>query len=168
MDGSPPSAAGELNPRPPEHRRHPLILDGLRLRASSASSRQVPSPHRLAQAGKCLHVLSSFQRTGFCCYAPRRLFRALGNLAILPIIAAPVNPPRHLVGSQPPPGKAGPRQTGWGGGPGYGEKKFARRNLSKSSSHPGRVTLGPSNIRAPCAAVKHSRSRRVRTTNQAT
>jgi hypothetical protein len=51
--------------------RHPLILDGL-----------------------CLHVLSSFQRTGLA-RAPRQLFRRQGNLAILLATPDPVNPFAH-------------------------------------------------------------------------
>ena len=47
--------------------RHPLILDGL-----------------------CLHVLSSFQRTGLAC-VPRQLSRRLGNLSILLATLDPVN-----------------------------------------------------------------------------
>jgi hypothetical protein len=62
-----PASVGELHPRPPvaprsfrrsKPLRHPLILDGFRL---GASQRFV---------GLCLHVLSSFQRTGLA-RAPR-------------------------------------------------------------------------------------------------
>src|SRR3954463_9398681 len=48
--------------------RHPLILDGL-----------------------CLHVLSSFQRTGFG-HPPCHLFRVWGNLPILLTLQGFVNP----------------------------------------------------------------------------
>jgi hypothetical protein len=57
VGGSPPAAAGELNQRPRDSRRHPLILDGFRPPSPSALTR-VGTP-----ADKCLHVLSSFQRT---------------------------------------------------------------------------------------------------------
>jgi hypothetical protein len=61
VGGSQPAASGELHPRPAvalrglRHARpprHPLILDGFRLRALRRF------------VGLCLHVLSSFQRTG--------------------------------------------------------------------------------------------------------
>ena len=77
MSGSQPLAPGELHParklrrealRPCALLRHPLILDGL-----------------------CLHVLSSFQRTGLAC-SPCHLFRVWGNLPILLSRYGVVNP----------------------------------------------------------------------------
>jgi hypothetical protein len=71
MSGSQPPAHGELHParrlrreafRPHALLRHPLILDGfIRLRA-----------FRRSGGCKCLHVLSSFQRTGPPDPAPSR------------------------------------------------------------------------------------------------
>jgi hypothetical protein len=65
MSGSQPATVGELHPLHRKALRHPLILDGLfRLRAFGASSRQ-PRLGTDARASElCLHVLSSFQRTG--------------------------------------------------------------------------------------------------------
>ena len=114
MSGSLPVAPGELHPERTvvfRLQRHPLILDGSDYAASGASSRQ-------ARVGaddtrrKCLHVLSSFQRTGLACRAtapsrrkrrglfralPLRLFRRQGNLSILLTGPSAVNPLRRLT-----------------------------------------------------------------------
>ena len=73
MSGSQPATVGELHPLHRKALRHPLILDGLsptsRLRrfVETGSTR-----HRCASIEDlCLHVLSSFQRTGWS-YPPRR------------------------------------------------------------------------------------------------
>jgi hypothetical protein len=100
MDGSQPPARGELHPTRTLHRealrpcaslRHPLILDGFfRLHASGAWSRQARLRTDDIRRSKCLHVLSSFQRTGNCCFGfspeaerPLRDFLLQGNLPIL-------------------------------------------------------------------------------------
>jgi hypothetical protein len=54
MSGSQPATVGELHPLHRKALRHPLILDGLLTTPRLAARR-----HEL-----CLHVLSSFQRTG--------------------------------------------------------------------------------------------------------
>ena len=86
MSGSQPLAPGELHParklrrealRPCASLRHPLILDGF-------SSAFTPFG---APANKCLHVLSSFQRTGIRLLDrvehSLQVFLLRGNLPIL-------------------------------------------------------------------------------------
>ena len=65
MSGSQPATGGELHPLHRKALRHPLILDGLfRLRAFGVSSRQARLGTDARAPELCLHVLSSFQRTG--------------------------------------------------------------------------------------------------------
>jgi hypothetical protein len=117
MSGSQPATVGELHPLHRKALRHPLILDGL---SDSAAHLAAPSfvgtcpgarprptpPCGFVVAGRhrvlCLHVLSSFQRTGCVVPAtrprrvagldPRRLFHAQGNLTILLSASDLVNP----------------------------------------------------------------------------
>jgi hypothetical protein len=64
VGGSPPSTAGELNLRPSGFSAPPADTRRVRLRASGASSRQARLGTDNTGRVKCLHVLSSFQRTG--------------------------------------------------------------------------------------------------------
>ena len=74
MSGSQPATVGELHPLHRNALRHPLILDGL---SDSASRLRPPPPFGFgapscsASSRLCLHVLSSFQRTGLARYRGR-------------------------------------------------------------------------------------------------
>jgi hypothetical protein len=117
MSGSQPATVGELHPLHRKALRHPLILDGLSDSAAHLAAPSVvgtcpgarprpTSPCGFIETGEhrvlCLHVLSSFQRTGCVVQAtrprrvagldPRRLFRAQGNLTILLSDSDLVNP----------------------------------------------------------------------------
>jgi hypothetical protein len=83
MDGSQPATVGELHPRPAvapldlrrsEPPRHPLILDGFFL----ASRPLIAEDTRCQKL--CLHVLSSFQRTGLLASPVWPQYLRLGNL----------------------------------------------------------------------------------------
>ena len=82
MSGSQPPSVGEL---------HPLTSD---CTAPPADTRRVVVTRRLAALRHelCLHVLSSFQRTGISHDDPRPVFRVRGNLAILLTDSSLVNP----------------------------------------------------------------------------
>jgi hypothetical protein len=69
-----PSSLGELHPRFRKCRRHPLILDGF----CSVSPKRREARRRTEV--KCLHVLSSFQRTGLPRLARTALRSALAKL----------------------------------------------------------------------------------------
>ena len=96
VDGSLPSTAGELHPRLQDSQCHPLILDGLsRLHLTPCGTRLLET--------LCLHVLSSFQRTGCLVvralalgpgrdHVPHQLYFLEGNLAILQSVHLSVNP----------------------------------------------------------------------------
>jgi hypothetical protein len=92
VDGSLPSTAGELHPRLQDSQCHPLILDGFFDSAPDGASSKL-----------CLHVLSSFQRTGYLLassralqrvrgQAPRQVNFLQGNLSILQSVLFAVNP----------------------------------------------------------------------------
>jgi hypothetical protein len=112
MSGSLPVAPGELHPERPvvsRLQRHLLILDG----SVSPKLTEASLDAMVGEGGrKCLHVLSSFQRTGLACRAvtpqrrnrrglfralPLRLFRRQGNLSILLTASSAVNPFRRLT-----------------------------------------------------------------------
>ena len=82
MSGSQPATVGELHPLHRKALRHPLILDGLsptsRLRRFVETG---STGHRCASIENlCLHVLSSFQRTGLARHR-HRARRAKSELA---------------------------------------------------------------------------------------
>ena len=79
MSGSQPATVGELHPLHRKALRHPLILDGL----FSASA-----PYGASARELCLHVLSSFQRTGWSYppdYAPEARSRARAPSGVSPL-----------------------------------------------------------------------------------
>ena len=125
----------------------------------------------------CLHVLSSFQRTGVLSdqasnrqvdRAPLRVFLRQGNLAILLTTALPVNPRSNLFRgvatsrpmslSRKPLGVIEPE--------GCCGKKICFQKPGANFPATGRVTLGPSNIRASLETV-NPRVRRFRPTRPA-
>jgi hypothetical protein len=96
MSGSQPATVGELHPLHRKALRHPLILDGLsptsRLRrfVETGSTR-----HRCASIEDlCLHVLSSFQRTGLARH--RRRAEARSQMCP-PASVSPLGEPYNLT-----------------------------------------------------------------------
>ena len=89
VDGSLPSPAGELHPRLQDSQCHPLILDGsVYLHALRRSS-----------DGLCLHVLSSFQRTGCLARLPLRV--SASRSARSPTAIFPSGEPCNLTERSP-------------------------------------------------------------------
>ena len=167
MSGSQPATVGELHPLHRNALRHPLILDGL---SDSASRLRPPSPFGFgapscsASSRLCLHVLSSFQRTGWSYRpdeAPRRevrrvppqVFLRWGNLTILLARSSPCQP---LAGvfvvfdvAKSFQRNGARRRTA--------EGLFEPEGLLKDPAA-GRVTLGPMNIRGRVRSVNPSPS----------
>jgi hypothetical protein len=116
MSGSQPATVGELHPLHRNALRHPLILDGF-LTTSRLAAR-----HREL----CLHVLSSFQRTGRSCPRPPSGLSSSGEPYNITNRIRPCQPlrtlffavPRHATSQNRPAPLLGHREraleSGWG------------------------------------------------------
>ena len=186
MSGSQPLAPGELHParklrrealRPCASLRHPLILDGFSDFAPSALRRdRLDSAPTALRRSKCLHVLSSFQRTGTACFPPLRLSAKSGptRSGVPPSLSSPGEPSNLTRGFRPvsiPCARLGslfvhgharahllteaPQQTAWGIAKlkdFLEEKKFARYLEQIRPHRPGH---------APCRSIYVARPGRV-------
>ena len=157
MSGSQPATVGELHPLHRKALRHPLILDGL----FSASAPCGASAREL-----CLHVLSSFQRTGLartrpCAEAPSRVRSPSGvsplgepyNLTSAFLFVS--TPRRHFLSSFSRDAISlqrsdARRKTAWG---------LCEPEGLLEDPATGRVTLGRTNIRGAPGTVNPGRSK---------
>jgi len=161
MSGSQPAAVGELHPLHRKALRHPLILDGLF--SASAPCPTPPfgfvAPSALARE-LCLHVLSSFQRTGWSYRrdpAPEARSRARDPSGVSPL-GEPYNltsafqlvstPRRYFLSffdvATAFQRNGARRRTAWG---------LCEPEGLLEDPATGRVTLGSTNIRGPFQSV---------------
>jgi hypothetical protein len=107
IGGSQPAASGELHPRPAvalrslRHAgppRHPLILDGFRLRAFDASSGQVPTRHRRRWSACACTFYLVFKEPAFPLAPVWPQYLRLGNLTR---VFQMLQPCQHLFAGHP-------------------------------------------------------------------